>query len=162
MARRLSQISDADAEQCLGLVHPPGSWPVCFPCAWSRSCWQRFCLFLLWLSCRILSPAPPLLGCPWLQAIGLCWVEQAGFLSSETPSFLCQDSVGEPLYMLFRGIKHQVDKGPVDWVTGKAKYTLSDNRLLREDLEYRTLVSTKSFAPSGLSDATGECLCSYY
>lgn len=42
--------------------------------------------------------------------------------------------------MLFRGIKHQVDKGPVDWVTGKAKYTLNDNRLLREDLEYRTLV----------------------
>lgn len=53
--------------------------------------------------------------------------------------------------MLFRGIKHQVDKGPVDWVTGKAKYTLNDNRLLREDLEYRTLVSTKSFVPSGLS-----------
>uniref|UniRef100_A0A8B9C982 Plexin B1 n=1 Tax=Anser brachyrhynchus TaxID=132585 RepID=A0A8B9C982_9AVES len=52
-----------------------------------------------------------------------------------------RDSVGEPLYMLFRGIKHQVDKGPVDWVTGKAKYTLNDNRLLREDLEYRTLDS---------------------
>uniref|UniRef100_A0A8C5WZ14 Plexin B1 n=1 Tax=Laticauda laticaudata TaxID=8630 RepID=A0A8C5WZ14_LATLA len=54
-----------------------------------------------------------------------------------------RDSVGEPLYMLFRGIKHQVDKGPVDWVTGKAKYTLNDNRLLREDLEYRTLVRAK-------------------
>ncbi|XP_048345772.1 plexin-B1 isoform X1 [Sphaerodactylus townsendi] len=53
-----------------------------------------------------------------------------------------RDSVGEPLYMLFRGIKHQVDKGPVDWVTGKAKYTLNDNRLLREDLEYRTLTLT--------------------
>ena len=39
--------------------------------------------------------------------------------------------------MLFRGIKHQVDKGPVDSVTGKAKYTLNDNRLLREDVEYR-------------------------
>lgn len=51
--------------------------------------------------------------------------------------------------MLFRGIKHQVDKGPVDWVTGKAKYTLNDNRLLREDLEYRTLVSTKSSVLSG-------------
>lgn len=66
-----------------------------------------------------------------------------------SPSFQCQDSVGEPLYMLFRGIKHQVDKGPVDWVTGKAKYTLNDNRLLREDLEYRTLVSTKSSVLSG-------------
>lgn len=51
-----------------------------------------------------------------------------------------QDSAGEPLYMLFRAIKHQVDKGPVDAVTGKAKYTLNDNRLLREDVEYKTLV----------------------
>uniref|UniRef100_A0A8C8RVY0 Plexin-B1 n=1 Tax=Pelusios castaneus TaxID=367368 RepID=A0A8C8RVY0_9SAUR len=57
-------------------------------------------------------------------------------------SICLYDSVGEPLYMLFRGIKHQVDKGPVDWVTGKAKYTLNDNRLLREDLEYRTLTGT--------------------
>lgn len=51
-----------------------------------------------------------------------------------------QHSAGESLYMLFRAIKHQVDKGPVDAVTGKAKYTLNDNRLLREDLEYHTLV----------------------
>ncbi|XP_069499326.1 plexin-B1 isoform X2 [Ambystoma mexicanum] len=50
-----------------------------------------------------------------------------------------RDSAGEPLYMLFRGIKHQVDKGPVDGVTGKAKYTLNDNRLLRDDVEYKTL-----------------------
>lgn len=49
--------------------------------------------------------------------------------------------------MLFRGIKHQVDKGPVDSVTGKAKYTLNDNRLLREDVEYRPLVRAYS-APS--------------
>lgn len=49
--------------------------------------------------------------------------------------------------MLFRGIKHQVDKGPVDSVTGKAKYTLNDNRLLREDVEYRPLVSVCSGQP---------------
>uniref|UniRef100_A0A665TS82 Plexin b1a n=1 Tax=Echeneis naucrates TaxID=173247 RepID=A0A665TS82_ECHNA len=53
-------------------------------------------------------------------------------------SFL-RESAGESFYMLFRAIKHQVDKGPVDAVTGKAKYTLNDNRLLREDVEYRTL-----------------------
>uniref|UniRef100_A0A3B5AV80 Plexin-B1 n=1 Tax=Stegastes partitus TaxID=144197 RepID=A0A3B5AV80_9TELE len=51
-----------------------------------------------------------------------------------------RESAGESFYMLFRAIKHQVDKGPVDAVTGKAKYTLNDNRLLREDVEYRTLV----------------------
>ncbi|XP_056304669.1 plexin-B1 isoform X2 [Danio aesculapii] len=50
-----------------------------------------------------------------------------------------RDTAGESFYMLFRAIKHQVDKGPVDAVTGKAKYTLNDNRLLREDVEYRTL-----------------------
>ncbi|XP_055786870.1 plexin-B1-like isoform X2 [Salvelinus fontinalis] len=50
-----------------------------------------------------------------------------------------RDTAGESFYMLFRAIKHQVDKGPVDAVTGKAKYTLNDNRLLREDIEYNTL-----------------------
>nr|XP_009506679.1 PREDICTED: plexin-B1 isoform X2 [Phalacrocorax carbo] len=70
-----------------------------------------------------------------------------------------RDSVGEPLYMLFRGIKHQVDKGPVDWVTGKAKYTLNDNRLLREDLEYRTLtlnaLTQAGGATGGAEDSQG-------
>uniref|UniRef100_A0A673ZLT6 Plexin-B1 n=1 Tax=Salmo trutta TaxID=8032 RepID=A0A673ZLT6_SALTR len=51
-----------------------------------------------------------------------------------------RDTAGESFYMLFRAIKHQVDKGPVDVVTGKAKYTLNDNRLLREDIDYKTLV----------------------
>nr|XP_057940873.1 plexin-B1-like isoform X1 [Doryrhamphus excisus]XP_057940874.1 plexin-B1-like isoform X1 [Doryrhamphus excisus] len=50
-----------------------------------------------------------------------------------------RESAGESFYMLFRAIKHQVDKGPVDAVSGKAKYTLNDNRLLREDVEYRSL-----------------------
>ncbi|XP_047227195.1 plexin-B1-like [Girardinichthys multiradiatus] len=63
-----------------------------------------------------------------------------------------RESAGESFYMLFRAIKHQVDKGPVDAVTGKAKYTLNDNRLLREDVEYRTLtlnVATPTAAASG-------------
>ncbi|XP_017266871.1 plexin-B1 isoform X1 [Kryptolebias marmoratus] len=63
-----------------------------------------------------------------------------------------RESAGESFYMLFRAIKHQVDKGPVDAVTGKAKYTLNDNRLLREDVEYRTLtlnVVTPTAATTG-------------
>ncbi|KAL6120090.1 plxnb1 [Pungitius sinensis] len=63
-----------------------------------------------------------------------------------------RESAGESFYMLFRAIKHQVDKGPVDAVTGKAKYTLNDNRLLREDVEYRTLtlnVAMPAAATSG-------------
>uniref|UniRef100_A0A672MJ49 Plexin-B1 n=1 Tax=Sinocyclocheilus grahami TaxID=75366 RepID=A0A672MJ49_SINGR len=67
-------------------------------------------------------------------------------------SFL-RHSAGEPLYMLFRAIKHQVDKGPVDAVTGKAKYTLNDNRLLREDLEYHTLTVNVLMQGIGVNEA---------
>uniref|UniRef100_A0A4W6EFL8 Plexin-B1 n=1 Tax=Lates calcarifer TaxID=8187 RepID=A0A4W6EFL8_LATCA len=63
-----------------------------------------------------------------------------------------RDSAGEPLYMLFRAIKHQVDKGPVDVVTGKAKYTLNDNRLLREDVEYKTLTLNVLVQGGGLNE----------
>lgn len=58
--------------------------------------------------------------------------------------------------MLFRGIKHQVDKGPVDSVTGKAKYTLNDNRLLREDVEYRPLVREGGRKGEGSGNRVGE------
>nr|XP_042717333.1 plexin-B3 [Chrysemys picta bellii] len=50
-----------------------------------------------------------------------------------------REVAGEPLYRLFRAIKWQVDKGPVDAVTGQAKRTLSDGRLLREDVPVRPL-----------------------
>lgn len=54
---------------------------------------------------------------------------------------LCQEVAGEPLYMLYRAIKYQVDKGPVDSVTGKAKRTLNDSHLLREDIDYSAMVT---------------------
>ncbi|KAM4625433.1 plexin-B1 [Polymixia lowei] len=63
-----------------------------------------------------------------------------------------RDSAGESLYMLFRAIKHQVDKGPVDAVTGKAKYTLNDNRLLREDVEYKTLTLNVQMQGGGVNE----------
>ncbi|XP_061641749.1 plexin-B1 isoform X3 [Phyllopteryx taeniolatus] len=63
-----------------------------------------------------------------------------------------RDSAGECLYMLFRAIKHQVDKGPVDAVTGKAKYTLNDNRLLREDVEYKTLTLNVLVQGGGINE----------
>ena len=72
---------------------------------------------------------------------------------------LPQDAVGEPLYMLFRGIKHQVDKGPVDSVTGKAKYTLNDNRLLREDVEYRPLGRERERERESVCVCVCVCVC---
>ncbi|KAF0036111.1 hypothetical protein F2P81_011423 [Scophthalmus maximus] len=56
-------------------------------------------------------------------------------------SFL-KEVAGEPLYMLYRAIKYQVDKGPVDAVTGKAKRTLNDSHLLREDIDFCTMTLT--------------------
>ncbi|XP_004083331.2 plexin-B2 [Oryzias latipes] len=50
-----------------------------------------------------------------------------------------RDSAGEPLYKLFRALKHQVEKGPVDAKMKKAKYTLNDTGLLGDDVEYSVL-----------------------
>ncbi|XP_051544129.1 plexin-B2-like [Myxocyprinus asiaticus] len=50
-----------------------------------------------------------------------------------------RDSAGEPLYKLFKAIKHQVEKGPVDAKMKKAKYTLNDTGLLGDDVEYIVL-----------------------
>uniref|UniRef100_A0A671KUV9 Plexin-B1-like n=1 Tax=Sinocyclocheilus anshuiensis TaxID=1608454 RepID=A0A671KUV9_9TELE len=64
-----------------------------------------------------------------------------------------RDTAGEAFYMLFRAIKHQVDKGPVDAVSGKAKYTLNDNRLLREDVEYRILTLNVLVSSGGAGES---------
>ncbi|PRD35992.1 UNVERIFIED_CONTAM: PlexB [Trichonephila clavipes] len=41
-----------------------------------------------------------------------------------------------PQLMLRSAIKHQVEKGPVDAITHDARYSLSEERLLREQIEY--------------------------
>ena len=43
--------------------------------------------------------------------------------------------------MLYKAIKLQAEKGPVDCVTGDARYSLSEDTLLREKIEARILVS---------------------
>ena len=50
---------------------------------------------------------------------------------------LLQEHVGEPLFILFRAIKSQLEKGPVDIVTGEAKNSLSEEKLLRTHLEFK-------------------------
>ena len=52
-----------------------------------------------------------------------------------------QDHAGASLFMLYKAIKLQVEKGPVDVVTGDARYSLSEDRLLREKIEPKILVS---------------------
>ena len=53
-----------------------------------------------------------------------------------------KECAGEPLYMLFRAIKQQIDKGPVDAYTSEAKYSLSEDKLIRQQIDYKVLVGS--------------------
>lgn len=77
-----------------------------------------------------------------------CQMQQCSECSGCTLTPCCQqDSAGEPLYKLFRAIKHQIEKGPVDARVKKAKYTLNDTGLLGDDVEYCVLVSDATPLP---------------
>ena len=52
-----------------------------------------------------------------------------------------QECAGEPLFMLYCAIKQQMEKGPIDAITGEARYSLSEDKLIRQQIEYKTLVS---------------------
>lgn len=52
-----------------------------------------------------------------------------------------KDYAGSSLFLLFKAIKHQVDKGPVDALTYDARYSLSEDRLLKEQIDHRIVVS---------------------
>nr|CAI5855263.1 unnamed protein product [Callosobruchus analis] len=47
-----------------------------------------------------------------------------------------KDYAGSSLFLLFKAIKHQIEKGLVDAITHDARYSLSEERLLRENVEY--------------------------
>ena len=34
-----------------------------------------------------------------------------------------------------------MEKGPIDAITGEARYSLSEDKLIRQQIEYKTLVS---------------------
>lgn len=55
-----------------------------------------------------------------------------------------QECAGEPLFSLFCAIKQQMEKGPIDSITGEARYSLSEDKLIRQQIDYKTLVSTLS------------------
>lgn len=52
-----------------------------------------------------------------------------------------KDYAGSSLFLLYKAIKHQVEKGPVDAVTHEARYSLSEDRLLREQIDHNVVVS---------------------
>lgn len=44
--------------------------------------------------------------------------------------------------MLYCAMKQQMEKGPIDAITGEARYSLSEDKLIRQQIDYKTLVST--------------------
>lgn len=47
-----------------------------------------------------------------------------------------KDHAGSSLFLLYKAIKHQIQKGPVDAITNDARYSLSEERLLREQIQH--------------------------
>ncbi|XP_075434416.1 plexin-A3-like [Ascaphus truei] len=50
-----------------------------------------------------------------------------------------KECAGEPLFMLFCAIKQQMEKGPIDAITGEARYSLSEDKLIRQQIDYKVL-----------------------
>lgn len=48
--------------------------------------------------------------------------------------------------MLYCAIKQQMEKGPIDAITGEARYSLSEDKLIRQQIDYKTLVSARSWS----------------
>lgn len=46
-------------------------------------------------------------------------------------------------FLLYKALKYQTEKGPIDCVTGNARYSLSEQKLLRETVMANNLVSFK-------------------
>ncbi|KAL1449698.1 hypothetical protein WDU94_002181 [Cyamophila willieti] len=49
------------------------------------------------------------------------------------------ECAGKPLYMLFLAIKQQVNKGPIDVFTGEARYSLSEDKMIRHVFDYKPM-----------------------
>ena len=46
---------------------------------------------------------------------------------------------GRSLFMLFSALKHQIEKAPVDQCSNEARYSLSEDALLKENIEYQQI-----------------------
>lgn len=53
--------------------------------------------------------------------------------------YYLKDYAGSSLFLLFKAIKHQVEKGLVDAITHEARYCLSEERLLKEQIDHQTV-----------------------
>lgn len=58
-----------------------------------------------------------------------------------------RECAGEPLFLLFQAIKHQVNKGPVDVITSEARCSLSEEKLIRQSIDYKPMTIFVSISP---------------
>jgi len=58
-----------------------------------------------------------------------------------------RECAGEPLFLLYQAIKHQVNKGPVDVITSEARCSLSEEKLIRQSVEYKPMTVYVSISP---------------
>ncbi|KAM8931133.1 plexin-D1 isoform 2-T2 [Pelodytes ibericus] len=61
-----------------------------------------------------------------------------------------RETVGEPFFLLLCAIKQQINKGSSDAITGKARYTLNEEWLLRENIEAKPMNINVSFQGCGM------------
>ncbi|XP_055342712.1 plexin-A2-like [Paramacrobiotus metropolitanus] len=50
-----------------------------------------------------------------------------------------RDVAGRPLYLLYRAVQMQIEKGPVDSITSEAKYSLSEEKLIRQKIDHKKM-----------------------
>ena len=58
-----------------------------------------------------------------------------------------KECAGEPLFLMYKAIKHQIDKGPVDALTFEARYSLSEEKLIRQQIEFKMMTVYVSVSP---------------
>ncbi|XP_029417713.1 plexin-A3 isoform X2 [Nannospalax galili] len=86
----------------------------------------------------------PTLARPPLASISCCRTESvAEKMLTNWFTFLLhkflKECAGEPLFLLYCAIKQQMEKGPIDAITGEARYSLSEDKLIRQQIDYKTL-----------------------
>uniref|UniRef100_A0A8C1VDL8 Uncharacterized protein n=1 Tax=Cyprinus carpio TaxID=7962 RepID=A0A8C1VDL8_CYPCA len=65
-----------------------------------------------------------------------------------------KETVGEPFFLLLCAIKQQINKGSADAITGKARYTLNEEWLLRENVETKPQNIHVSFQGFGMDSVS--------
>ncbi|VDK61509.1 unnamed protein product [Onchocerca ochengi] len=53
-----------------------------------------------------------------------------------------KDGPGQSMYLLYKALKYQIERGPVDAITGDARYSLNEAKLLRRPLNVTSMTST--------------------